>query len=62
VDGAVKDRDFERCQPGENAIEIAVTNVCATGWSAMSSSRPDMLWQACDPNFHSGYSLKEFPD
>jgi hypothetical protein len=47
---------------GENRIEIAVANVWANRLIGDQQEPDDCLWQAGDPNFHSGYSLKEFPD
>ncbi len=47
---------------GTNTIEIAVTNVWANRLIGDEHEPPDMLWQQGDPRFHSGYSLKEFPE
>jgi hypothetical protein len=47
---------------GENRIEIAVANVWANRLIGDQQEPDDCLWQAGDPNFHSGYSLKEFPE
>ena len=47
---------------GDNKIEIAVTNVWANRLIGDEQEPEDMVWQAGDPNFHSGYSLKEFPE
>ena len=47
---------------GENKLEIAVTNVWANRLIGDEQQPADMLWQEGDPHFHSGYSLKEFPD
>jgi hypothetical protein len=47
---------------GTNTIEIAVTNVWANRLIGDEHEPPDMLWQEGDPHFHSGFSLKEFPE
>ena len=47
---------------GDNKIEIAVTNVWANRLIGDEQEPDDMVWQAGDPNFHSGYSLNEFPE
>jgi hypothetical protein len=48
--------------PGENRIEIAVTNVWANRLIGDEQEPPDILWQEGDPRFHSGFSMKEFPE
>ena len=48
--------------PGENTIEIAVTNVWANRLIGDEQGPPDLIWQEGDPKFKSGHFLKEFPD
>ena len=49
-------------EPGENKIEIAVTNVWANRLIGDEQEPPDFVWQEGDPRMKGGYFLKEFPD
>ena len=49
-------------KPGENLIEIAVTNVWANRLIGDEQESADLIWQAGDPRFKSGQFLREFPD
>jgi hypothetical protein len=52
----------EAMQPGKNRLEIAVTNVWANRLIGDEQHPADVTWQIGDPNFKSGYFLREFPD
>ncbi len=52
----------EAMRPGKNQLEIAVTNVWANRLIGDEQHPADVAWQIGDPNFKSGYFLKEFPD
>jgi len=48
--------------PGENRIEIAVTNVWANRLIGDEQEPADVLWEKGDPKMNGGYFLKEFPE
>jgi len=49
-------------QPGENQLEIAVTNVWANRLIGDEQEPPDLVWHEGDPRMKSGSFLLEFPD
>jgi hypothetical protein len=49
-------------KPGENKIEIAVTNVWANRLIGDEQQQPDWIWEVGDPKIGSGEFMKEFPD
>ncbi len=52
----------EAIKQGENAIEIAVTNVWANRLIGDEQQESDWIWQVGDPKIGSGEFMKEFPD
>lgn len=49
-------------KPGKNTLEIDVTNVWANRLIGDEQHPADVLWETSDPQYFSGYYLKEFPD
>jgi hypothetical protein len=48
--------------PGDNKIEIAVTNGWANRLIGDEQEPPDIIWERGDPNLKGGYFMKELPD
>jgi hypothetical protein len=49
-------------RPGNNLLEIAVSNVWANRLIGDEQQPPDMVWEQGDPELKGGSFLKEFPD
>ena len=49
-------------RPGENLLEIAVSNVWANRLIGDEQQSPDMVWEPGDPELKGGSFLKEFPE